>query len=1045
MSLYLAEGLSYYHATTLPERLSAEPPAHPPAPLREDDVARYRRQAWKAQPPFDEPAWWAQRLALDALSEAQLRHLLAEPVEALQARFPQTPTWLDDLCRALQQSWTTDFQHLLTDKQKRNPAMGFLAVAAPFIAQSLARFAEQVAALGTNHSPLPFDPTTIQSLFFPHLAQALLDLMSRTMALELNIARLSGELTGATPQARFQSFIAQLRQPDRVRALLREYPVLARLLSEQAARWCVVSIEFLTRLCRDWADIKATFTSDDPGALVAVKGGLTDTQRGGRTIFIAQFSSGFRLVYKPKPLAVDRHFQELLQWLNARGAEPCFPRLTVLDRADYGWIEFVPARACETREEVQRFYRRQGGYLALLYLIDATDFHSANLIACGEHPYLIDLEALFHPHRSQGAEVGALSGDQQARRALADSTLQIGLLPKRSAGNSEHLGFDRSGLGTLEGQMTPYAVPRWADAGQDTMHLVRERVTIATQKNRPHLAGVPINVLDFQEEILQGFAATYALLQTHHNELLSSNGPLARFAEDEVCVFLRSSRTYRHLLSESYHPDVLRNALDRDRLFDLLWIEVTDDAALSQVIQAERAELQVGDTPLFTARPTSRDLFSHTGLRLLDFFAEASLTSVRRRIEQLSPADCARQSWFIRASLATLLTEQQGSGGGGQVSGITASREQLLAAARTIGDRLEELAFRGAEDASWVGMVRERKGNWSIIWFGQDLDAGLPGVALFLAQLGAHTGEQRYTALAEAALTALQRQYTEWGDEVTMIGAFDSLGGMIYTFTQLGVLWQRVELLAAAEAIVERLPELIAEDDELNVHSGAAGCILALHGLAQVAPSERVKAIALQCGEHLLARGGAVTASGFVQGAAGLAWALATLHDWTGEERFRAAALDALRQAQGGADETTPDWAGLGLAQLSLLRFADNAELRADLTRTIEQMLQHQWGQNHSLFLGDASHLEFLLQLHRCGETTDTHMQAQAAAWLASSAERGWRCGTPLAVETPGLLAGLAGIGYELLRVAEPELVPSVLTLEPPARRLEGERKSRYD
>ena len=41
-------------------------------------------------------------------------------------------------------------------------------------------------------------------------------------------------------------------------------------------------------------------------------------------------------------------------------------------------------------------------------------------------------------------------------------------------------------------------------------------------------------------------------------------------------------------------------------------------------------------------------------------------------------------------------------------------------------------------------------------------------------------------------------------------------------------------------------------------------------------------------------------------------------------------------------------------------------------------------------------------------------------------------CGTPLGVDSPGLMTGLAGIGYGLLRLAEPARVPSVLTLEPP-------------
>ena len=39
-----------------------------------------------------------------------------------------------------------------------------------------------------------------------------------------------------------------------------------------------------------------------------------------------------------------------------------------------------------------RFYRRQGALLALLYALEATDFHAENLIASGEFPVLIDLE-----------------------------------------------------------------------------------------------------------------------------------------------------------------------------------------------------------------------------------------------------------------------------------------------------------------------------------------------------------------------------------------------------------------------------------------------------------------------------------------------------------------------------------------------------------------------------------------------------------------------------------------------------------------------------
>jgi lantibiotic modifying enzyme len=40
--------------------------------------------------------------------------------------------------------------------------------------------------------------------------------------------------------------------------------------------------------------------------------------------------------------------------------------------------------------------------------------------------------------------------------------------------------------------------------------------------------------------------------------------------------------------------------------------------------------------------------------------------------------------------------------------------------------------------------------------------------------------------------------------------------------------------------------------------------------------------------------------------------------------------------------------------------------------------------------------------------------------------------GVPLGVETPGFMTGQAGMGYELLRLAEPEKVPAALVLAPP-------------
>jgi lantibiotic modifying enzyme len=55
-----------------------------------------------------------------------------------------------------------------------------------------------------------------------------------------------------------------------------------------------------------------------------------------------------------------------------------------------------------------------------------------------------------------------------------------------------------------------------------------------------------------------------------------------------------------------------------------------------------------------------------------------------------------------------------------------------------------------------------------------------------------------------------------------------------------------------------------------------------------------------------------------------------------------------------------------------------------------------------------------------------------ASMLLDNIEEQGWVTGIPRGVETPGLMVGIAGIGYALLRLAAPEQIPSLLLLDPP-------------
>ena len=965
----------------------------------------------------------------------------------------------------------------IPEEQGIQEITGFLDVIDPLINQGRHRLHEGIQTLIQRQSNLPFAPSTVEKMLFANLAKLLLGRVSRTLVLELNVARLQGLLKGNTPKERFHSFLHRLRHREMAKAILQEYPVLARQLTISIDQWVTFSLDFLHHLCVDWQVIQTTFSPNkDLGMLVGLDWGMGDSHRGGRSVLIAKFSSGFQLVYKPRSLAIDVHFQELLRWLNNRGNHPPLRTLRILNRDTYGWVEFLVFEGCSSPEEIRRFYERQGSYLALLYALEATDFHFENLIAIGENPVLIDLETLF---QARMAGISTTSLGQVTANTMSNSVLRVGLLPRRRWMNEKSEGIELSGLGGATGQLTPNDVLYLEGEGSDEMRFIRKSMKMPGGQNQPTLNGVKVDVLDYTEAITTGFTKVYRLLLQHRNQLLSNEGPLACFAEDEVRVVLRPTQIYSELLYESFHPDVLRNTLDRDRLFDRLWLNIEQQPYLAKVIAAERNDLWQDDIPLFTTCPNSRDIWSSSGQQIFNFFEESGMTSVQRRLQKFSEVDLKQQLWFIRASLTTLLTkmeQQQWSIFSLREPQNSASREQLLGSARAVGDYIEMLALCTEQEVSWIGLTLIKKKYWTLTPLRIDLYDGLPGVVLFLAYLGNLTQEKRYTVLAKAALRELQRQIEINKELLKSIGGFDGWGGVIYTLTQLSVLWDESELLNQAESLVDLLLPLIAEDERFDIIGGAAGCIGSLINLYHCKPSPTTLAAAIQCGDHLIAKAqpmehgigwilknvGTKPLTGFSHGSAGIAWVLLELAALTGEERFRTTALEAIAYERSLFRPELGNWPdlrdftdtvlqekdnqytcmtawchgapGIGLARLRSFPYLDDAEIRAEINTALKTTLSQGFGGNHSLCHGDLGNLELLLQ---ASQTLDepywkTEVNRLAAIILESIEKHGWLCGVPLGVETPGLMTGLAGIGYQLLRLTEPERVPSVLVLESP-------------
>ncbi|MCX4986475.1 type 2 lanthipeptide synthetase LanM family protein [Streptomyces sp. NBC_00572] len=792
------------------------------------------------------------------------------------------------------------------------------------------------------------DMTAVRNDLERQLSGGLARAAARTLVLELHEARSAGRLDGDDTQARFRDFLARTASRRGLSDLLAGRPVLARILGRAALDAADAVAEMLERLADDRALLVAGLLKEsggDPGLLVGIEPGAGDGHRGGRSVMLLRFADGARLVYKPRPLAVHRHFNDLVAWFNALPDSVDLRALRLLDRGEYGWVEFVAARPCAAEAEVEEFYRRQGALLALLHLLDGTDLHHENLIAVGAHPVLVDVETLFHPPLP-----GSGTGDPAAR-ALHDSVYRVGLLPQLLVG--DHSALDVSAVGGGREGVSPVERADFADAGTDRMRLVRRAGTFGESANRPRLAsGEPIEPGAHIEALCAGFRAGYTAIGAARGELVGGAGLLKAFAEDEVRVVVRPTWVYTMLLDESTHPDLLKDADERQHVLEALRTDRFGPVLAPGLIDEEIIQLWAGDVPLFTARPGQDHLWGAPERPPADRMDLPGIARVAAKLGVLDTVDRQDQERIVRAAMATTSrtpAHRPAEGPRTRTAGRAPEPERLLSAARSVGDQLVSLAYREGPRSNWIGLELLDDRYWRIGPMAADLAGGYTGPALFLAQLAALTGAGHYAEAARTALApmpglldALRARPEELG--AVGSGAHSGLGGIAYALAETARLLDDPEVGAWASGALRLVAEATRVEPECGVGAGLAGGLVALvacHGAggsegrgagggAGGGEEREIRRAARACADRLVAAdltgadltgpgpAGADLATigrGFANGAAGIGWALlrfaeveATAGAGVGAaERYRLAGLSAIRAAAGAVPEAARD------------------------------------------------------------------------------------------------------------------------------------------
>lgn len=1078
---------AFYRAQSLIERSQMTHLPHQNSFNNPSEIAQY----WRSQPPFAKhPDLFRLRLKHEQLAESAFELLTADNVQVSFEHISQ-PEWVSFFSEAFssqvksqlepQEKKSGEFSHLPEITNKGIRTSDFLRVAEPLLLKGFNELKTQVTDIVHRYSASQkVNVTAICAQFYQELAARSAMICARAMVLELQISKIENELQGDTKEARYQYFIDGLNVDKRRQQLLSDYPVMARLIVETTLQWKANSSQLLTRLLQSWDRISATFSQGDLGVLSMIETCVGDTHKCGKTVSIIEFSCGLKVVYKPRSVAIETQFGRLLEWFNDKGFSPVFKPLKTLECGDYGWVEFAKHAPVGSIDGIKRFYQRQGGFLALLYALEANDFHYENIIASGEHPVLIDLETLFHP------QLGYLnhgSKENAPDSALRNTVLSIGLLPRRIwTDQGESDGVDLSGFTEVQDQMTPTPVLDIENIGTDEMVFVRKKVPFAGAVNMPKLTGQTIRSIDYSDAVQAGFQQLYQILLKYRDELLSDTGPLSWFDRVETRVVFRDTRSYASFLLESLHSDFLGDALERDIFFDQLWVATEHKPYLGTLITFEQKALRQLDVPIFNTQANSRNLKVDDGTVLPDFFQNTGIERAKEKLSLLSESDLNRQIWVIRSALLSAdLSNREAIHSSIFKKELKkpSDTQQLLNAAEGVSRAIEQLAFRSNNGASWFTWKAVGNSHWDLEAMGATLYDGLAGMLLFFAYAEHVTGQQRYREIAEETLNTARYLWREDPENIDDIGLFSGWGGLIYVLCHVAVLWDDERLLDEARELQTQIAERVNRDENNDIVGGCAGAIVALLILHDLRPDESTLNIAIQCGERLLARkvnqdkgvgwvleiaGGKVLA-GMSHGAAGISVALAMLHKATGDKKYLQVSRQAVeyeRSLYSEAMENWPDlrvgsrpetstyndeyyymtgWChgapGIGLARLRLSTLVDNNDFGTEIETAIKTTLKNGFNENHCLCHGSLGNLEVLLEASKILRDANYGHQAKelAAQIVDGQSETGWLSGFKFNLETPGFMVGLAGMGYQLLRICYPEKLPSILNLEAPLKR----------
>ncbi|MBF0117625.1 MAG: DUF4135 domain-containing protein [Desulfobacterales bacterium] len=833
-----------------------------------------------------------------------------------------------------------------------------------------------------------------------------------------------------------QKFIKKI-QKNGVQNFFLKYPVLARKISTTTLLWINDQLDFINRLSIDLTELISFFNLKKPvGKITKLKSQISDLPINERTTLIVFFESGEGVLYKSRNLSAEYSYNKFLRWINRSDSLLKLKTIAVLNRNTYGWVEKIDHKLCTSEEESHRFYFRLGSILCILYMLRGNDCQSKNIIACGEHPVIIDNENIMHPYVVPDKPFeDFLDAEFLAIQILEDSVLNIGMLPYWTRQNDYQLD-DISGIGHYP--------------EKESLH------------HLPFVENYPQRLKYFIEDIISGFQKTYHFAFTHKDLILS--GPIMIFKEQMVRFLFRSRQYYQKAIYHASQSQYLMNGADYSIQLEILarlFVSESDKPSFWPILKYERESICQNVFPYFSAKVNDHSLFlsdmGKTDAQKIDkYFFYPSYSMVIDRIQKMNEDDLCQQIDFIKSALMlrmgknfpkfskTLCSNDQPA-----QKGIAKLEKQAAA----IGITIKTKAIISNKSSTWITPVSLTGDDHHFILkpAGFDCKSGIPGISLFLASLYKAFNDDEakslclksiYPFLKYLKMTNLKRKKED-------IDIFSTQGLTIFILSRISRYLNTSSIEKETYEIINSL-----QDEIYDFDNDTGATLLGLLFLYKDHAQTKLLQKALQLGGRLSLS----TDLKFIKNHVSYRWNISLislflkLYTITKERYFLTSAEKIIKYEIAATAEFEKFIStSFFLSEHNLYHFYEYLNLCLLSVCGLFPKQEYSWGCKRLnelipiiinmldensisdvMCYGKMMLIDFLQSLGMVLNQQNLIQDAiKYACELVDNAKinSGYSMSSNLShsVFIPGLFNGISGIGYELLRLSKPDLFPSML------------------